>query len=138
MLSGKTAVLSAGGLLVAVMAGVLWSGVLGHDSAKPPAPSPPASAAVARSSESRTVEVNASSLVGRQVSEVRRQLQQLGLGVRVIWQPSEQDPGTVLSVQPSQQVPTGSVIVVTAAGPTHHDRHGRGDGQGNGNGGGSD
>jgi len=138
MLSGKTAVLSAGGLLVAVMAGVLWSGVLGHDSTKPPAPSPPASAAVTRSSESRTVEINASSLVGRQVSEVRRQLQQLGLGVRVIWQPSEQDPGTVLAVQPSQQVPTGSVIVVTAAGPTHHDRHGHGDGQGNGNGGGGD
>ena len=132
MLSGKTAALSAGGLLAAVMAVVLWSGVLGHGAAQPPAPSPSAAAA-------RTVEVSASSLVGQQVSEVRRQLQRLGLRVRVVWQPSEQDPGTVLSVQPSGQVPGGSMIAVTAAGPTHHDRHGHGDGpangQGNGNGG---
>jgi len=132
MLSGKTAALSAGGLLAAVMAVVLWSGVLGHGAAQPPAPSPSAAAA-------RTVEVSASSLVGQQVSEVRRQLQRLGLRVRVVWQPSEQDPGTVLSVQPSGQVPGGSMIAVTAAGPTHHDRHGHSDGpangQGNGNGG---
>ena len=111
------------------------SGVLGHGAAQPPAPTP--SAAGVRSSGSRTVEVSASSLVGQQVSEVRRQLQQLGLGVRVIWQPNEQDPGTVLSVQPSGQVPTGSVIVVTAVGPAHGDRHGHGDGPGNGNGQGS-
>jgi serine/threonine-protein kinase len=134
-LGGKTALLSAGGLLAAVMAGILLSGVLGHDAAQPPTPSP--SAAVARSSKSqaRTVEVSASSLVGQQVSDVRRQLQQLGLGVRVMWQPSQQDPGTVLSVQPSGQVPAGSTITVTAARATHHDRHGHGDGPGNGNGG---
>jgi len=132
MLSGKAAALSAGGLLAAVIAGVLWSGALGHGAAQPSAPS--SSAAGVRSSGSRTVEVSASSLVGQQVSEVRRQLQQLGLGVRVIWQPNEQDPGTVLSVQPSGQVPTGSVIVVTAVGPAHGDRHGHGDGPGNGNG----
>jgi len=137
MLSGKTAALSAGGLLAAVMAVVLWSGVLGHGAAQPPAPSP--SAAAPSAAAARTVEVSASSLVGQQVSEVRRQLQRLGLRVRVVWQPSEQDPGTVLSVQPSGQVPGGSMIAVTAAGPTHHDRHGHGDGpangQGNGNGG---
>ena len=132
MSSGKTAALCAGGLLAAVIAGVLWSGALGHGAAQPSAPS--SSAAGVRSSESRTVEVSASALVGQQVSEVRRQLQQLGLGVRVIWQPNEQDPGTVLSVQPSGQVPTGSVIVVTAVGPAHGDRHGHGDGPGNGNG----
>jgi eukaryotic-like serine/threonine-protein kinase len=127
MLSGKTAALSVGGLLAAVMAAVLLSGVLGHGAAQPPPPSPSAAAV-------HTVEVSASSLVGQQVSEVRRQLQQLGLRVRVTWQPSEQDPGTVLSVQPSGQVPAGSMIAVTAAGPTHHDRHGHGDGPGNGNG----
>ena len=132
MSSGKIAALCAGGLLAAVIAGVLWSGALGHGAAQPSAPS--SSAAAARASGSRTVEVSASALVGQQVSEVRRQLQQLGLGVRVIWQPNEQDPGTVLSVQPSGQVPTGSVIVVTAVGPAHGDRHGNGDGPGNGNG----
>jgi hypothetical protein len=51
-----------------------------------------------------------------------------------------QDPGTVLSVQPSGRVPAGSVIVVTAV--SQQDRggqgHGHGDGQGNGNGGGGD
>ena len=133
ILSGKTAALSAGGLLAAVLAAVLWSGVLGHGAAQPPPPSPPAPSPSAAAVH--TVEVSASSLVGQQVNEVRRQLQQLGLSVRVTWQPSEQDPGTVLSVQPSGQVPAGSMIAVTAAGPTHHDRHGHGDGPGNGNGG---
>jgi serine/threonine-protein kinase len=135
MMSGKAAALSAGGLLAAVVAAVLLSGVLGHGAAQPPAPSPPTAAPSAAAA--RTVEVSASSLVGQQVSEVRRQLQQLGLRVRVIWQPSEQDPGTVLSVQPSGQVPGGSMIAVTAAGPTHHDRHGHGDGPGNGQGNGN-
>jgi len=55
--------------------------------------------------------------------------------VRVLWQPGGQDPGTVLSVQPTGPVPAGSVITVTAAAPPDHDRHGHGDGQGNGDGG---
>ena len=134
MLSGKTAALSAGGLLAAVLAGVLLSGVLGHDG--PQAPTVPTSAtAAARSSTlpARTVEVSAGSLVGQQVGDVQRQLQQLGLSVRVISQPSDQDPGTVLSVQPGGQVPAGSTITVTAA--THRDGHHHGQGQGNGNGG---
>jgi eukaryotic-like serine/threonine-protein kinase len=132
-LSGKTVALSAGGLLGAAILGVLASGALGQGG--PQAPAGPSSAtAAARSSTlpRRTVEVGASSLVGQQISEVRRQLQQLGLGVSVIWQPSDQDPGTVLAVQPSGQVPARSMITVTAVSPTHHDRHRHGDGQGNG------
>jgi beta-lactam-binding protein with PASTA domain len=81
------------------------------------------------------VEVSSGSLAGQPVTAVRRQLQQLGLAVRVLWQPSGQDPGTVLSVQPSGQVPAGSVIAITAAAPPRHDKHGHGDGQGNGDGG---
>ena len=137
-MSRKTAVLSAGLLLAAVVVGVLLSGALGHDGPRTAAPSTPAAA---RSSgvPARTVEVNASSLVGQQVSDVQARLQQLGLGVRVVWQPGGQDPGTVLSVQPSGQVPAGSMITVAAVRPAHHGRHdhgpGSGNGQGNGDGG---
>lgn len=53
-------------------------------------------------------------------------------------QPSGQDPGTVLTVQPSGQVPVGSVITITAPAPLHHHGHGHGDGQGGGNGNGGD
>ena len=135
-LSGKTVALGAGGLLAAVILGVLVSGVLGRSGPQAPAV-PPSATSAARSSTlpARTVEVSAGSLVGQQVSEVRRQLQQLGLGVRVIGQPSDQDPGTVLAVQPTGQVPAGSMITVTAAVPRHHGKHDHGDGQGNGNGG---
>ena len=132
-LAGKTVALSVGGLLAAVVLGVLLSNLLGHGGSQAPAV-PPSATAAARSGTlpARTVEVSASSLVGQQVSEARRQLQQLGLGVGVVWQPSDQDPGTVLAVQPSGQVPAGSTITVTAAVPAHHDRHGHGNGQGNG------
>ena len=84
------------------------------------------------------VEVSSRSLAGQPVSAVRRQLQRLGLVVRLVWQPSSQDPGTVLSVQPSGRVPAGSVIAVTAASPLHPGGHGHGHGDGRGNGDGGD
>ena len=40
-----------------------------------------------------------------------------------------QAPGTVISVQPSGQVPAGSIVTVTAARPPPG--HGNGNGQGN-------
>ena len=60
----------------------------------------------------------------------------------MVWQPSGQDPGTVLWVQPSGRVPPGTVIAVTAAFQPDHasdghgpgDRHGPRDGHGNGDG----
>ena len=137
MPSGRAAVLGAGALFAAVVAGVLLSGPLGHaGSRQPTAPPSAASAAPAAG----MVEVSSGSLAGQPVSAVRRQLEQLGLVVRVLWHPGGQDPGTVLSVQPSGPVPAGSVIVVTAASqlqPGGHG-HGHGDGQGNGNGDGGD
>jgi beta-lactam-binding protein with PASTA domain len=84
------------------------------------------------------VEVSSGSLTGQPADAVRRQLQQLGLVVRLAWQPSDQDPGTVLSVQPSGRVPAGSVITVTAASRLHPGGHGHGDGQGTSNGGSGD
>jgi eukaryotic-like serine/threonine-protein kinase len=133
MLPGRAAVLGAGGLTGAVVLAVLLAGMLSHAGSQAHTASPPA--APSRTSPAATVRVSAGSLAGQPLSAVRRQLQQLGLMVRVQWQPSGQDPGTVLSVQPSGRVPAGSVIAITAAAPPHHDRHGHGDGHGNGDGG---
>ena len=129
MPSGRAAVLSAGALIAAVIAGVLLSGSLSHAGSRPHTAPPTATSAAGM------VEISSSSLAGQPVSAVRRQLQQLGLLVRVLWRPSGQDPGTVLSVQPSGRVPAGIVIAITAASqlqPGGHG-HGHGDGQGNGN-----
>ena len=102
----------------------------------PPPPGPAAGSAT-RSPSARpgTVQVSADSLIGQPVELARQRLQQLGLTVEVRWHPSDQQAGTVLSVQPSGQVPAGSVIAITAAAPPHHDRHGYGNGHGNGDGG---
>jgi len=126
---GRAAVLGAGVLIAAVIAGVLVSGALSHAISRPHTAPPSAVSAAGM------VEVSSGSLAGQPVSAVRRQLQQLGLTVRVLWRPSGQDPGTVLSVQPSGRVPAGSVIAVIAASQLQPDSHGNGhgDGQGNGN-----
>ena len=92
------------------------------------APQPAHSAAAAP-----TVEVNAAGLAGQQASVVSQQLRQLGLRPRVVGAVrGGQAPGTVVSVQPSGQVPAGSVVTVTAALPPPGRGNGNGDGQGNG------
>lgn len=85
----------------------------------------------------RTVEVSASQLDGQQVAVVRRQLQELGLSVRVLRVRTDQQPaGTVLSVEPSGPVPIGSVVTVIAAAQAHNKNQFSGhDGAGHGNGG---
>jgi serine/threonine-protein kinase len=129
----RAAVLGAGALIGAVVLAVLLAGTLSRAGSQARTASPPAAPSPA--SPAATVQVSSDSLTGQPLSVVRRQLQQLGLMVRVLWQPSGQDPGTVLSVQPSGRVPAGSVIAVTAAALPHHDGHGHGHGQGNGDGG---
>lgn len=87
-----------------------------------------------------TVAVSGSALVGQPVTAVRRQLRQLGLQVRVAWQPTgHQLTGAVLSVQPAGQVPAGSTIQITAAiqAPGHDHGHQHGDGNWHGHGDGS-
>ena len=69
----------------------------------------------------KTVNVSAAQLVGQQVAVVRRQLEQLGLRVRVFRVRTDQQPaGTVLSVEPSGPVPVGRVVTVIAAAPAHN------------------
>lgn len=129
---GKTAALAAAGFLTAVIGGVALAGSLGPAASRPHAAPPSVSAA-------RTVDVNSGSLVGQPLGVVRHQLRQLGLLVRVRWQPGDQDPGTVLAVQPGGWVPAGSVVVITAASRPHQGGDGHDNGQhGNGHGNGGD
>jgi serine/threonine-protein kinase len=126
---GRTAALAAGLFIAAVIGVAALASSLSHTPSRPPAAPPSASAA-------RTVNVSSAALAGQPADTVRRQLQQLGLRVQVRWQPSHQDPGTVLAVQPSGRVPVGSLVIITAADRLHHgDGHGNGNGQGDGDGG---
>jgi hypothetical protein len=124
--------------VVAVIAGLvgwLLASALGGASPSHPAQSP----AVRASSSApapRTITVNDGPLVGQPVGAVSRQLRLLGLRPRVAWTTSDQrDPGTVVSVQPTGQLPAGSTVLVTAVAQPDH---GRGGGHGNGNGNGND
>ena len=120
----------AAAIAVAGLAGWLLRGGVGAASPQhsPGTPLPAASTPAAH-----MVAVNAGALTGQPVHQVSKQLSQLGLQPQIRWAPANgQDPGTVVSVQPSGQVPAGSVVTVTAAFGEHG--HGHGTGQG-GNGG---
>jgi eukaryotic-like serine/threonine-protein kinase len=99
---------------------------------------PPAAAgghpASARSRPPATVELAAGTLIGQPLSVARQRLDRLGLHLRVQWQHSDTEPGTVLAVAPSGLVRAGSTVVVTAAAGQAHG-HGDGDGGGGGDGG---
>jgi tRNA A-37 threonylcarbamoyl transferase component Bud32 len=133
---GRALALAAAGVIAAGLAVVLLAGLSGpaapqrHRPASAPSAAP-RTANARRSAASSMVEVNGGSLAGQPVATVRRRLRELGLTVRVLWQPSDlQLPGTVLSVRPDGRVPAGSLIVVTAA----LQPHGHGNGHGNGHG----
>jgi len=137
---GRGLALATIGLAAVVLLWLLLTGVFGSLLAQRHQLSGSPSAAAAGTSAARTmVEVNSGSLAGQPVRAVRQQLRQLGLVVRVRWQPSDlQPPRTVLSVQPDGRVPTGSVVFVTGAlQPAGHDHgHGHDGGGGGGDGGG--
>lgn len=132
--SRRTAVLAVPVAAAVALAGWLVTDMLGSS-----APVRQASTPAGAHSSPAMVTVSESALIGQPVNAVRRQLRQLGLQVRVAWQPGgDQHDGAVLSVQPSGQVAVGSIILITAAGhgPGHdHGQHGNGNGQGDGNGG---
>jgi tRNA A-37 threonylcarbamoyl transferase component Bud32 len=96
-------------------------------------PSPPAATTgQQRAPTSRAVDVSRSALVGEPAPQAYRQLHAEGFRVRVQWQPSQQQPGTVLAVRPAGPQQSGSLITLVAA---IHGRHKGHDGNGNGNGG---
>jgi len=113
--------LAAAGLAAGILAAGLLGWLLATAGSHPPQGSPaqghPAQAGrPARSAVSvRTVGVS-TSLLGRPVSVVRRELRGLGLVVRVRPQPDQQAaPGSVVRIYPTGQVPVGSVVLLTAA-----------------------
>jgi hypothetical protein len=130
----------AGAAVVAGLAGWLLASASGAGS-PPPQPGAAGSAASTPSAAAartpgapaaRTVEVNAGALDGQQAVVVSQQLRQLGLRPRVVGEVrGGQAPGTVISVQPSGQVPAGSLVTVTAALPPPGQGNGDGNGQGN-------
>jgi eukaryotic-like serine/threonine-protein kinase len=136
MRPGRGVVLAVAGVaVVAGLAGWLLAGAFGAGS---PRPQPGASQPAARSSSApaaRTVEINAGALAGQRASAVSQRLRQLGLRPRVVDAVrGGQAPGTVISVQPSGQVPAGSTVTVTTA--VQPPGHGNGNGNGQGNDGG--
>ena len=122
----------AGAAVAAGLAGWLLAGAFGAGS---PQPSPGGGAAPPATGKSsapatHTVEVNAGTLAGQRASAVTHRLRQLGLRPRVVGAVrGGQAPGTVISVQPSGQVPAGSMVTVIAA--VQPPGHGNGNGQGN-------
>jgi serine/threonine-protein kinase len=135
-------------VIAAGLIGLLLTGVFSPGTSHAPALSPAGRSTGGSSPAASMISVNAGSLAGQPVSAAVRQLRQLGLGVRVLWRRSgQQPPGTVLSVTPGGRVPAGSLVTVTGAlqadqgnGPPDHGGkpggpgkdHGNGHGHGNG------
>jgi len=124
---GGRALLLLAAAAVAVIVGLTGWMLVSGASGAPPEPrhaaAPPQRPTTAAP---QMVDVNAGDLTNQPVDEVKRQLRELGLRVTVVYQHSDQDPGTVISVAPSGQVPAGQTVVVTVA--SHHDHGGDGNG----------
>jgi serine/threonine-protein kinase len=125
----------AGVAVVAGLAGWLMAGAFGAGPQQPQPGGPQPTASTPTAPAARSVEVNAHALAGQQASVVSRQLRQMGLRPRVVGAVrGGQAPGTVIAVQPSGQVPAGSIVTVTATLRPPGQGNGDGNGQGNNNG----
>jgi serine/threonine-protein kinase len=128
---------------LAIAAASILAGLLGwllSSAASTKAPPAPAASSPAISKPSSNspamVTVDANALIGQPVSAVRDTLRGLGLVPQVNWvAPSDQSPApdTVISVQPSGQVPAGSIVIVTAVQSQDHGNGNGDNGNGNGN-----
>jgi len=120
-----------------LVAGLIGWMVSGATTASQTAPPPaPTSSAPASSHSALTVAVQSDALLGEPVDTAVQQLRSLGLRPTVTWVQGGDGSGrgTVVSVQPSGQLPVGSVVTVTAI-PRHHGGDGQnqgGDGHGHG------
>jgi len=126
----RVALAIAAASIVAGLGGWLVSTATGGAT---PAVTPPATSPAASRSSSPAadmVTVDSSALIGQPVGTVEDTLRSLGLQPQVSWvaqSDQSQNPGTVVSVDPSGQVPAGSPVTVTAV-----FQHDHGDGQGGG------
>jgi eukaryotic-like serine/threonine-protein kinase len=141
--TGRAPVLAVAGVIAA--AG-LTAGLLAATSGTAPQPTRPnagtagAAGAVPASPAGRMVTIDSAALKGQPADTVVGQLRHAGLRPRLVRAPDgHRKPGTVISVQPTGQVPVGTAVTVTAAAapPGHGHGHGNGGG-GNGGGGNSD
>jgi eukaryotic-like serine/threonine-protein kinase len=128
--------LAAGAVvIIAGLAGWLLAG--GSGAAQPPRQQASRPRVSASPTAPSLAEVSQAGLVGQPVSAVRRQLRQVGLRVQVTWRFSgHQQPGTVISVQPTGRLSAGTTVVLTGAlvPPGHRGGRGGGDDQGGGQG----
>jgi tRNA A-37 threonylcarbamoyl transferase component Bud32 len=116
--------------VAAALLGVLLAAVPGPAPTRGPA-RPSARPSPAASTAPSMVEVNGGALIGQPVAAAARQLRHLGLVVSVQWRPAaQQQPGTVMSVQPGGRVRAGSAVLVTGALPPRHKAKGHDKGNG--------
>ncbi|HEV2450658.1 MAG TPA: serine/threonine-protein kinase [Streptosporangiaceae bacterium] len=128
--AGRAAAIAAAAVVAAILIGVALAARSGPNRPLTPPPGQPTS----HTPSAQLASVNSASLIGQPVDDVVRQLRQLGLQVRVLRQPSDQQPpGTVTSVSPSGQVPVGTLVTVIAVPQSHDQGHHHGHGGGNGN-----
>jgi hypothetical protein len=124
------------GRLAALAAFVVLVALLAAEMSGAPSRINPAgtAAAASRFPAVRMVMVDDAALAGQPAGRAVRQLRRAGLRPSVVRVPDDQlAPGTVISVRPAGQVPTGgTVTVTTAVAPAGH-RHGREHGKGDGN-----
>ena len=126
----RVALAIAAASIVAGLGGWLISTATGGAT---PAVTPPATSPAASRSSSPApdmVTVDSGALIGQPVGTVEDTLRSLGLQPQVSWvaqSDQSQNPGTVVSVEPSGQVPAGTAVTVTAV-----FQHDHGDGQGGG------
>jgi eukaryotic-like serine/threonine-protein kinase len=119
---GRTLLVLAAAAVAVIVGLTGWMLVSAASSGAPPAPRHSAAARQRPTTAvAPTVTVNAGALIGQPYTDVVRQLRELGLQVSLTWMPSDQDHGTVLSVQPVGKVRPGTTVTVTAASHHHHD-----------------
>jgi uncharacterized membrane protein YgcG len=120
---GRALLLALGAALVGGLA--TWLVTIAIPAASHGLPRSPAS-----SPAIQTVDVNRADLVGQQASDVSQTLCSLGLTPVMTFTSSSQadqliqngeDPGTVISVSPTGQVPVGSPVTLTVVRERHHD-----------------
>jgi Protein kinase domain len=111
-LGRRSAALAGLGAAAALLAVALTS--LGSPAPQHHPAAVPSSTSTPHNSTAALVRVNAARLAGQPVSTVRSRLRQLGLAVRLRWQPARSGmPGTVRSVYPAGWLLAGSTVVVT-------------------------
>ena len=131
---GRAIPLAVAGLAAVASLAIVLAAVVSGAASQQTAPPRPAAASSVPAA--RTVSVDNAVLVGQPAIAVLPRLRQAGLRPRLAEMPSgDQQPGTVIAIQPTGQVPAGTTVTVTATVPPpgHSHHHHNGDNGDNGN-----